>query len=116
MTIEEQLAYFLTSAGIKGFEREYRFAPPRRWRFDFAWPEIRLALEIEGGTWVRGRHNRPGGYAKDLEKYNTATLMEWRLLRFTPAQVTDGTALALVQLVVQRATSSASNSAMPWDH
>ncbi len=38
MTIEEQLAYFLTSAGIKGFEREYRFAPPRRWRFDFAWP------------------------------------------------------------------------------
>ena len=38
MTIEEQLAYFLASAGIKGFEREYRFAPPRRWRFDFAWP------------------------------------------------------------------------------
>jgi very-short-patch-repair endonuclease len=109
MTIEEQLAYFLTSAGIKGFEREYRFAPPRRWRFDFAWPEIRLALEIEGGTWVRGRHNRPGGFAKDLEKYNTATLMGWRLLRFTPAQVTDGTALALVQLVVKRATPSASN-------
>ncbi len=98
MTIEEQLAYFLTAAGFQGFEREYRFAPPRRWRFDFAWTEIRLALEIEGGTWVTGRHNRPTGFAKDLEKYNTAAVMGWRLLRVTPAQVTDGTALALVLL------------------
>ena len=98
MTPEEQLAYFLTAAGVAGFEREYRFAPPRRWRFDFAWTEIRLALEIEGGTWVTGRHNRPAGFAKDLEKYNTATLMGWRLLRVTPAQATDGTALALVLL------------------
>ena len=100
MTIEEQLAYFLASAGIQGFEREYRFAPPRRWRFDFAWTDIRLALEIEGGTWVTGRHNRPVGYAKDLEKYNTATLMGWRVLRVTPALVTDGTALALVERAI----------------
>ena len=100
MNPEEQLAYFLTAAGVAAFEREYRFAPPRRWRFDFAWTEIRLALEIEGGTWVTGRHNRPAGFAKDLEKYNTATLMGWRLLRVTPAQVTDGTALALVQKAI----------------
>jgi len=61
---------------------ELPFEPGRKWRFDYAWPEHRVALEIEGGVYTRGRHTRPAGYLKDLEKYNTATLRGWRLLRF----------------------------------
>ena len=79
-----QLTLLLQSAGLPAPEREYRFAPPRRWRFDLAYPAIRLAIEIEGGAWVRGRHTRPAGYAADCEKYNAAALLGWRVLRYTP--------------------------------
>lgn len=67
--------------------REYRFCPPRRWRFDFAWPVAQVAVEIEGGEFVGGRHGRGVYMAKDCEKYNQATVMGWRLLRFTGAMV-----------------------------
>ena len=73
---------------------EHRFAPPRRWRFDVAFPDRKLAVEIEGGVWTKGRHTRPGGFLADCEKYNRAAVLGWRLLRFTPAQVMDGTARA----------------------
>lgn len=63
--------------------REYPFAPPRRWRFDFAWPEARAAVEIEGGVWTCGRHTRGSGYGEDCAKYNAAVLNGWRVLRFT---------------------------------
>lgn len=62
--------------------KEYRFHPKRRWRFDVAWPEHKVAVELEGGVWTRGRHTRGKGYMKDLEKYNAAVSMGWRLLRF----------------------------------
>ena len=73
---------------------EHRFAPPRRWRFDLAFPDRKLAIEIEGGAFTRGRHTRGAGFVKDMEKYNAAVLLGWRVLRFTPDQVLDGTARA----------------------
>lgn len=75
-------------------ETEYRFHGLRRWRFDFAWPGRMLAVEVEGGQWVNGRHQRGKGYEDDCEKYNTAALMGWRVLRFTGDMVKDGRALA----------------------
>lgn len=62
---------------------EHRFDASRRWRFDFAWPALMLAVEVEGGTRSGGRHTRGDGYANDCEKYNAATLQGWRVLRFT---------------------------------
>src|SRR5574343_1951378 len=70
--------------------KEFRFAPPRRWRIDYAWPDYRLAVEIEGAVWCQGRHTRGSGFVKDIEKYNSLTLAGWSLLRFTPAQVRSG--------------------------
>jgi very-short-patch-repair endonuclease len=73
---------------------EYRFAPPRRWRCDYAWPDQRVALEVEGGIFTRGRHSRGAGMLKDMEKYNTLAVMGWRLIRCTPTGLRD---LATVQ-------------------
>ncbi len=63
---------------------EFRFAAPRRWRFDWCWHPERVALEVEGGIFTQGRHSRGAGMLADMEKYNTATLNGWRVLRTTP--------------------------------
>lgn len=77
---------------------EFRFHPKRRWRIDFAFPEHRLAVEIEGGVFLPGgsRHSRGAGYRKDLEKYNTLAVMGWRILRFLPEQVKSGEAIRVI--------------------
>lgn len=64
--------------------KEHKFHPKRRWRFDYAIPEYKIALEVEGGVWTGGRHIRAQGFLGDMEKYNTATLMGWRVFRTTP--------------------------------
>jgi|SRR6476661_203659 len=58
--------------------REFRFHATRRWRFDFAWPAIKLAVEIDG----RGRHQTVTGVRSDCEKANEAIRLGWRVLRF----------------------------------
>ncbi|MFX3545050.1 hypothetical protein [Ralstonia mannitolilytica] len=100
---EETFALHLRAAGIEGFEREYRFAAPRRWKFDFANPALMVALEVEGGTWTRGRHTSGKGYAADCEKYSTAAVMGWRVLRFTTDQVKNGMALRMLRQAIERA-------------
>jgi very-short-patch-repair endonuclease len=81
--LEETFVIRLLSHNIPNHVRQYRFAPPRKWAFDFAWPEYKVAIEIEGGTWINGRHNRGKGFEMDCEKYNAATLLGWRVFRFT---------------------------------
>jgi very-short-patch-repair endonuclease len=87
----------------KSWVREYVFylnekgKPIRRWRFDFAFPLEMVAVEIEGGLYIRGRHMRGAGAEKDMEKYNRAELEGWTVLRFSPGMVKSGVALATVQ-------------------
>jgi hypothetical protein len=75
---------YMTSCGIPEPTCEYKFCDHRRWRFDFAWPIQRVALEVEGGVWTGGRHTRGSGFLKDVEKYNAAAAMGWRVVRCEP--------------------------------
>lgn len=68
---------------------EYRFHPTRKWRIDYALPEISFGIEIEGGLWGQGRHNRAQGYTNDCEKYNAATAAGWRIYRITSLMFDD---------------------------
>jgi len=70
---------------------EHRFAPPRRWQLDLAWPGIYLAVEIQGGLFSEGRHVRPAALLDEMEKLNAAAVAGWTLILVTPSQVTDGT-------------------------
>lgn len=80
------LAYWC-ECGLPFASRELVFAPPRRWRFDFAFQVQRVAIEVEGGVWTGGRHTRGSGFAKDMEKYNEAAARGWRVLRCQPKDV-----------------------------
>jgi very-short-patch-repair endonuclease len=77
---EEYLARALAEDPIPGWDltREHRFHPVRRWRFDFAFPSVRLAVEVDG----RGHHQTVKGVRDDCEKMNEAVRLGWRVLRF----------------------------------
>jgi len=84
---EELFLAQLDEYGFPEAEEEYRFHHHRRFRFDFAWPDVMIAVEIEGGTWSGGRHSSGAGYQRDCEKYNLATRDGWRVYRFTTGMV-----------------------------
>jgi very-short-patch-repair endonuclease len=94
--LEVLLAWQMDAVGMT-YVSEYRFHEERKWRVDFAFERARLAIEIEGGGWVNGRHNRGAGMEKDIEKYNALTLAGWRLLRFSGAMVKSGLALQTIE-------------------
>ena len=80
--------------------KEYQFHPKRKWRFDYAFPEHKIALEVEGGVWTQGRHTRPQGFLGDIEKYNTATLMGWRVFRTTPSELYSNATINLIKTAI----------------
>ena len=84
-------------------EREHKFCDHRRWRFDFAWPDIKIAAEVEGGTWSsssKSRHTTGSGFHKDCEKYNQATLDGWRVFRFDSTMISSGQALGTITTAI----------------
>ena len=87
------------AVGLKP-EREYRFDPGRRWRFDYAFPDSKVAVEVDGGTYSGGRHTTGSGYAKDAEKMNAAIVDGWAVLRYTTAMIQAG-AIEQIQAVVK---------------
>lgn len=93
--LEEQFAFQLRAVGIQ-FEREFRFHPVRRWRFDFTF-EGQIALEIQGGTWINGAHSRGKGQRSDFEKKNEANLLGWTVYYADTDMVKDGTALQVIE-------------------
>lgn len=83
-----------------GFIREHKFDKNRKWKMDYANLGLLICVEVEGGVWQMGRHTRGSGFVKDMEKYNTATIAGWAVLRVTPQMIQDGTAYQLVELAL----------------
>ena len=98
---EELFKIHLEEAGEDGWKREYKFHHTRKWRFDFAHIQEKIAVEIEGGTWVQGRHNRGDGFAKDCEKYNEAARYGWRVYRFPTQLVLNGEAIEYMKKIIE---------------
>jgi very-short-patch-repair endonuclease len=92
--LEEIFAFQLRASKLPAPLRQYRFWEGRRFAFDFAWPEQFLAVEIDGGTYGAGAHNRHSGIVSAAIKRNEAQLRGWRVLVFTTDMVSDGVALA----------------------
>ena len=95
--LEAALAFQLKVAHLPAAEREHRFTPLRRFRFDFAWPEYLVAVEVDGATWSAGRHSRGEGIHSDCEKSCEAAVLGWRVLRVDRQMVEDGSALRFIE-------------------
>jgi very-short-patch-repair endonuclease len=98
--LETTLAFQLRAAHVAAWCAEHRFAPPRRWRFDFAWPANLVAVEVDGGAWVGGRHTTGSGFHADCEKMSVAASIGWRVLHLDREMVESGRGLELVQLAL----------------
>lgn len=106
--LEEMFAFQLKAANLPEPQREYRFHKTRKWRFDFAYPDRKIAIEIEGGTYTRkSRHTSPIGYRQDICKYNAATALGWDVYRGDTMMVRDGSLIAqIVEIMTEERDES----------
>lgn len=100
--LEETLALHIRAAGLPPPVREFRFHPTRRWRYDFAFVENKVAVEVDGGVWVQGRHTRPSGFIEDMHKLNEAAILGWTVIRVTGEMIRKGEALKLIERALGR--------------
>ncbi len=91
----------IRDAGVPAPVGEVKFAldadDPRKFALDYAWPEAKLGVEVEGGVWSGGSHGRGSGILRDMEKQNIAVVLGWRILRFTPSHLVYPDTVALIQ-------------------
>lgn len=108
---------FWKSCGLPPAVAEHVFCDGRKWRFDFAFPNVinhqdtksprksiskklgvlgdlvvqptcgGLAVEVQGGIWTRGRHTRGAALKLEWEKLNTAAILGWRILYCEPGEI-----------------------------
>ena len=103
--LEKRFETLWKALGGPELEREFQFHPKRRWRADFAHLPSRTLIEIEGGIYVQGRHNRGAGFAADIEKYLEATLAGWRVIRLGPKELRADCIERIVTIIRQRSSS-----------
>lgn len=77
---------------------EFKFHPSRKWSMDYAFPKLKIAIEVEGGIWMggKGAHSRPMNIQRDIEKQNEAVLLGWHPLRFSPVEIKSGVSIEIV--------------------
>jgi very-short-patch-repair endonuclease len=100
--LERALLKAIRFAGLPEPSTEVVFAPPRKWRWDLAWVDERLACEVEGGVYSGGRHVRGKGFEEDARKYTIGVILGWRVIRVTTSMVESGEALAFIAAALEK--------------
>ena len=100
--LENLFAFQLDAAGLTQYVREYQAIPGRKFRFDFAFVDERLLIEINGGTYNGGAHGRGVGINRDYEKGNLAVQHGFRLLQFDTKMVKSGVGLEFTEQLINQ--------------
>ena len=99
--LEDLFALHVRAAGLPEPIREYQAIKGRKFRFDFAWLDARLLVEVNGGTYTKGAHSTGQGIRRDYEKCNLATLAGWRVLMFDGKAVKSGVAVEVIRKALE---------------
>ena len=99
--IRERFFTVLKLHNIELPDFEVKFHPTRKWRFDYCWQSKMIALEVEGGVFSGGRHTRGLGFMNDIEKYNNASLLGYRLIRTTPTELRSKENIELIKQILK---------------
>ena len=92
-----------------------------KFAFDFALPDLKIGIEVEGGVYARragelsvvggrlvatrgqkSRHTTGSGYEGDCDKYNLAAVNGWSVLRFVSPQIVRGEAATMISDFVRQ--------------
>lgn len=98
-------------APLPPHKTEYIFHHTRRWRFDYAWPELLIAMEVHGGIYTGGRHTNGKGFTEDRVKMNSAAVLGWHVLEVTPEHIKNGIAKQWLEQLIQRKLGNDGNDA-----
>lgn len=85
--------------GFTAPAREHRFMDGRKFRFDLAWVDEKVAIEFQGGSWVKGAHTRGKHFESDCEKFSEAAVRGWRILLCTYDQVKRGELFVWIEAI-----------------
>ena len=102
--LERQFAIQCAMSGLPDHEAEFVAIPGRKFRFDFAWTDHRLLVELHGATWTKGRHTRGGGFRRDREKMRLAQALGWTVYEFTSEDINDSTAINSVREYIENSS------------
>ena len=100
--LEDRLVAQIHLMRLPAPQREVTLIPGRRFRVDLYWPEARLVVEVDGGTFAAGRHSRGMGQATDAEKRNLLTLLGYRVLTVTTPHVRSGEAVRWIEQALEQ--------------
>lgn len=95
--LEMMLLTRLEHAGLPLGQTQYPVVVGRQFKFDRAWPNQRVAVEVQGGLWVAGAHSRGSGVERDCIKLSIAAAVGWRVLPISKAMIESGEAIALIR-------------------
>jgi very-short-patch-repair endonuclease len=110
---------FFAACKVRGIPEpvtEHRFHAVRKWRFDYAWPQYRVALEVDGGIFTGGKHGRGAGIAKDHEKANYAAAMGWLLIRVQPKHLNLEVTAQFIKAAIAANTPRVQSNPNPPQH
>ena len=98
--LESTLASQMRDVGLPKPERDKEFYPGRKWRFDFCWPSLRIAVECHGATYTGKGHVSNAGFRIDREKINHAQTQGWKVYEFTSEMIMEGAAVNFLEMYI----------------
>lgn len=93
--LESRMARLIARSGLPAPEVEYVTGQGGAYRLDFAYPALKLSIEVDGYAW----HHDPAQVASDHARRNRLRIEGWQILVYTWAQLRDDPDRVVTEIV-----------------